>query len=107
MSVYGPRIALPYRRREKLNFTKKAALALAVFTVYNLVNVWQNVNVSHLIRRNEELRRELNRINRRCNLLEFELEQMKDPENIRRVLAPSITLRPAETITLYKGGKQK
>ncbi len=101
------RVALPVRRKERLKFGRKAAAALGIFALYCLVNVWQSVKVTHLIRSNEELRAELARVNRECDRLVFELERLKDLENIRRELRDSAPLVPAETMIIRRGGKRR
>jgi hypothetical protein len=98
--------ALPKRQREKLKFGKNAGIVLMLFAVYCFVNVWQNVSITHLIRRNEALRRELTQINRQCDTMSFELEQLKEPDHIKRMLKGVSQLVPAETITIKKSGKR-
>jgi hypothetical protein len=97
---------LPKRQREKLRFGKNAGIVLLLFAVYCFVNVWQNVSITHLIRRNEVLRRELMQINRQCDMMTFELEQLKEPDHIKKSLKGIAQLVPAETITI-KSSKRR
>lgn len=99
--------SLPKKQREKLKFGKNAGIVLMLFAVYCFVNVWQNVSITHLIRRNETLRRELTQLTRQCDSMTFELEQLKEPDHIKRTLKGVSHLVPAETITIKKNSKRR
>lgn len=107
MSTQRYRVVLPVKKREKLKFSRNAAVMLVVFGVYCFVNVWQNVYITHLTRRNEALRRELMQINRRCDMLAFELDQLKDPDHIKAALQGVAKLVPAETKVIKRGGRRR
>ncbi len=93
---------MPKKQRAKLRFGKNAMVFLGLFGVYCFVNVWQNVSIAYLNRQNENLRRELESLQRSCDDLTFEAERLKDPERIRKVLAGKIDLVPAEKINIKK-----
>jgi hypothetical protein len=93
----------PRRRQEKLKFGKKAGMLLLFLTIYFFVNVWQNASITHLIRRNESLHRELTQIKRQCDAMLFELEQLKSPERLRQALKSAAPISPAKTITIQRG----
>ena len=107
MSVQKYRVVLPVKKKEKLKFSRNAAVMLVVFALYCFVNVWQNVYITHLTRRNEALRRELQEITRRCDMLAFELDQLKDPDHVKAALQGVTKLVPAETKVIKKGGRRR
>ena len=94
--------SLPLNQRAKLKFGKNAMLVLGLFGVYCFVNVWQNVSITHLNRQNENLRNELRAIERQCDMLILEVEALKDPDRLRRVLNEKMKLVPAEKINIDK-----
>ena len=93
---------LPRKHRIKLKFGVNAMMILGLFAVYCFVNVWQNARINHWNRQNEELRKELHAMQRECDTLTLEIEELKDPERIRRALSETITLVPAKKINIKK-----
>jgi hypothetical protein len=102
MNHSGKKQVLPKTQQAKLKFGKNAMIVLALFGVYCFVNVWQNVSISYLNRQNENLRNELNALERQCDMLTLELEALKDPERIRRVLGENMKVVPAEKINIKR-----
>ena len=77
-------------------------IVLGLFGIYCFVNVWQNVSITYLNRQNENLRHELKEIERSCDMKTLEVEALKDPDRIRRVLSEQMKLVPAEKINIKK-----
>ncbi len=94
--------SLPKKERAKLRFGKNALVFIGLFGIYCFVNVWQNVSITYLNRQNERLRNDLLALQRACDDLTFEVEQLKDPDRIRKVLSESIPLVPAEKVNIKK-----
>ncbi|MBN1560469.1 hypothetical protein JW998_09475 [candidate division KSB1 bacterium] len=93
---------LSINQRANLKFGKNAMIVLGLFGVYCFVNVWQNVSITYLNRQNENLRDELRAIERQCDMLTLEVEELKDLDRLRRVLGDKIKLVPAEKININK-----
>ncbi|MBN1482060.1 hypothetical protein EH223_07370 [candidate division KSB1 bacterium] len=91
---------VPRNQRANLKFGVNAMIVLGLFGIYCFVNVWQNVSISYLNRQNENLRSELKALERECDILMLEIEALKDPERIRRVLSEKIKIVPAEKINI-------
>ena len=77
-------------------------IVLGIFTLYCFVNVWQNASITYLNRQNEDLRNDLKSLERQCDMLTLELEELKDPERVRRVLSEKMNIVPAEKINISK-----
>jgi len=93
---------LPTKHRAKLKFGANAMMILGLFAAYCFVNVWQNARINHWNRQNEALRRDIKAIQRQCDALTLEIEKLKDPERIKRVLSEHMILEPAEKINIKK-----
>ena len=96
------KIHLPRKQRAKLRFGKNAMIVLGLFAIYCFVNVWQNVSIAYLNRQNENLRKELQELNRQTAQLTLDIEQLKNPRRIREELARHMTLVPAEKINIQR-----
>ncbi len=94
--------SLSNRLKANLKFGKNATIVLSLFGIYCFVNVWQNVSITYLNRQNENLRNELKALERECDMLTLELEELKDPERIRRVLSEKMKIVQAEKININK-----
>lgn len=89
-------------QRANLKFGKNAMIVLGLFGVYCFVNVWQNVSITYLNRQNENLRHELKSLERECDVLMLKVEELKEPDRVRRVLGDRMKLVPAEKININK-----
>ncbi len=102
MTITPTKKSLSKKIRDNLKFSKTAMIVLGFFALYCFVNVWQNVSITYLNRQNEDLRNDLKSLERQCDMLTLELEELKDPERIRRVLGEKIKIVPAEKINIHK-----
>lgn len=102
MSYIEHKIVLPQSQRATLKFGVNAMIVLGLFGIYCFVNVWQNVSITYLNRQNESLRNELKVLERQCDMLTLELEELKDPERIRHVLSEKRKIVPAKKININK-----
>lgn len=102
MTVSPNKKTLSQRIKNNLKFGKSAMIVLGIFTLYCFVNVWQNASITYLNRQNEDLRNDLKSLERQCDMLTLELEELKDPERVRRVLSEKMTIVPAEKINISK-----
>lgn len=102
MNVSPQKKTLSKKLRDNLRFSKSAVIVLSLFGIYCFVNVWQNVSITYLNRQNENLRNELKSLERQCDILTLELEELKDPDRIRRVLSEKMKIVPAEKINIKK-----
>ena len=93
---------VPKRYRATLKFGKTAIIVLALFAIYSFVNVWQNLSIAYFNRQNENLREELTALQQECDLLTFEVEQLKSPDRIKNVLQERMELVPAEKVNIYR-----
>ena len=102
MTKTRKKIILPKKQRANLKFGKNAIVVLGLFGVYCFVNVWQNVSITYLNRQNETLRNELKSLERECDVLTLQVEQLKDPDRIIKVLGDKMKIVPAEKINISK-----
>lgn len=102
MNVSPQKKSLSKKIKDNLRFSKNAVIVLGIFALYCFVNVWQNVSITYLNRQNEDLRHDLKSLERECDMLTLELEELKDPERIRRVLSEKMKIVPAEKINIHK-----
>ncbi|NOY59960.1 MAG: hypothetical protein GXO75_13670 [Calditrichaeota bacterium] len=67
-----------YYKKKKRNarLAKTAALALALFGLFCVVKVWQNVSVDQLNRQNEKYRKRLKDIHSQNALMIFQVEKL-------------------------------
>ena len=98
MSKTDKKIILPKKQRANLKFGKNAVIVLALFGIYCFVNVWQNVSITYLNRQNETLRKELESLERECDVLTLKVEELKKPERILKVLGQKMEIVPAEKL---------
>lgn len=74
-----------YKKKEKnARLAKTAALALALFGLFCVVKVWQNVSVDQLNRRNEKYRKHLQDIRSQNALMAFQVEKLDRIDLITR-----------------------
>ncbi len=102
MTVSPQKKSMSKRIKDNLKFGKNAMIVLGLFALYCFVNVWQNASITYLNRQNEDLRNDLKSLERQCDMLTLELEALKNPERIRRVLSEKMKIVPAEKINIFK-----
>jgi hypothetical protein len=91
----------PYRQqRSNAKWAKIAALGLALFGLFCLVKVWQNVSVDQLSRRNEKIRKELALLHGKNSMLYIKQEQLLQIDNIEKIAHKDLRFDQAQIIRI-------
>ena len=91
----------PFRQqRSNAKWAKMAALGLALFGLFCLGKVWQNVTVDQLSRRNEKLRKELAFIQGKNSMLYTVKERLMQIDRIEKLALNDLKFSQAPIIRI-------
>jgi cell division protein FtsL len=83
------------RKNPDVQYGKFTALGLAMFGLFCFVNVWQNVSIDEMNRRNGKMQLKLQELKGDCALLTARVEELKDPDRIADIAQKKLGMSQA------------
>jgi cell division protein FtsL len=96
MKKFDPR----RQKRPDVQYGKFMALGLALFGLYCFVNVWQNVSIDEMNRRNGKMKIQLQGLKGECALLTARVEELKNPDRIADIAQKKLNMAQARKMKM-------